>query len=258
MSEQMFNPYILTRSERPASAEIYLPKRIAYQGIIFKSLEKGLEGECVKEYLKDNAKNLLVELKGYPDILNPYQPDEIKRQNSGHVTLKQAKKRIELYRSNFYGWSIYEVNGVFLNKEGGIDEELTQVIRIMFRFESQFQAEAEKMRCGDALRAIHIWFMDFSGNLWEQRPWDSAEKEKFIHHRSPWPEHKLAFVDEYFEAVIKEAAKWLGDCVLFTFGYLIRKFLETVRERGYREDEIWLTSIFNLRLNVIKQLKSSF
>ena len=254
MRKQFAVPYVFTRAEYPVFSEIYFPKKISYQGTIFKALERGLNERIVKAYLKKNATHLLEELKGYPEILNPYQFGNVLGKRSGPITPAEAGQRIAMYRSYFQGWSMYEVDGVWLSEGGRIDEERTQVIRLMFRFRSALHDKAEEMDCGDALRAMHHWFMGFRGQLWEQKQWHSYEKKKFLDFRRPWPKHKRQFADENFEAVMKEATKWLEDCALFTFGYLVREFWEIVLERGRREDEIWVTSLYNLNLNVVRQL----
>ena len=257
MSEEMVTPYVFTRAERPLFSEVYFPKKIVYQGTVFKALEEGLREEIVKEYLKGNVVSLTEELKGYPDILNPRQFEEASRKQPQFVSLEDALKRIEVYQSCFRGWSMYEVDGIFL-RNGGIDEERTQVIRLMFRFDSSLSALAEEAGCGDALRAIHLWFMDHRFyRLVEQKPWDAAEKRRLINFRSPWPAYKRKFVEKHFEAAMKESVKWLDDCALFTYGYLVRNFWEIVLKRGRREDEIWVTSLFGLNLNVVKRLTPS-
>jgi len=252
MSEEMATPYVFTRAERPVFAEIYFPKKVAYQGTIFTALEDGLKKEVVKGYLKENAAKLLDELGGYPDLLNSSRPEGVSRKRRPVApSLEEAVRRIEMYQSHFTGWSMYEVNGVFLGEGGEVDEELTQVIRLMFRFRSRFHDHAERARCGDALRMIFFWFMDYRGRLWEQKPWDALEKKRFLDSRSPWPVNKRRFAKEHFEAVMKEATWWLNDCALFTYGYLVRRFSQTVLERRRREDEIWVTSLFDLNLNTV-------
>jgi len=255
MHERIAAPYVFTRAERPLFSEVYFPKKIAYQGTIFKALEEGLEEKVVKEYLKEKVESLMEELKGYPGLLNPRQFEEAPRNRLRYISRDDALERIEMYQSRFQGWSMYEVDGIFLGEAGRIDEELTQVIRLMFRFESSLHAKAEEAGCGDALRTIHLWFMDYRlYRLWEQRPWDPAEKKRLLNSRSPWPARKRKFVEEHFEAAIKDSNKWLEDCALFTYGYLVRKFWGTVLEKGRREDEIWVTSLFGLNLNIVKQL----
>ncbi|MBI2033532.1 MAG: hypothetical protein HYT13_00310 [Candidatus Liptonbacteria bacterium] len=257
MQERLPAPYVFTRAERPLFAEVYFPKKIVYQGTIFKALEEGLQEEVVKEYLRENVVSLMEELKGYPDILNPRQLEEASRKQPQSVSLEDALERIEMYQSRFQGWSMYEVDGIFL-EAGHIDEERTQVIRLMFRFDSSLSALADEAGCGDALRIIHLWFMDHRFyRLWEQKPWDAAEKKRLLDSRSPWPARKRKFVEKHFEAAIRESVKWLDDCALFTYGYLVRNFWEIVLERGRREDEIWVTSLFGLNLNVVKRLTPS-
>ncbi|MGH2638485.1 MAG: hypothetical protein ACRDF4_04285, partial [Rhabdochlamydiaceae bacterium] len=71
-------------------------------------------------------------------------------------------------------------------------------------------------------------------------------------NHGPWPKHKLQFVKEHFEPIAKEVAQWMDDCWLFMFGYLIRQFAQKVLEINRPEEEIWVTSFFNLTINVMK------
>lgn len=49
-----------------------------------------------------------------------------------------------------------------------------------------------------------------------------------------------------------EVVKWIDDCALFVFGYLVRKFWKEVVKQRSREDEIWVTSFLNLDINAVK------
>lgn len=131
-------------------------------------------------------------------------------------------------------------------------EEATQVVRIMFRKESRFVKAAERAEggdCKDVLRAIWYWAISDAGTLIEHVPWGVEEKARFIERHKPISDSKQAFAETFFESIVKEVAKWIDDCALFVFGYLVRIFSENVLKEQLTEEEIWVTSFFDLNVN---------
>jgi len=257
------SPPIITYPFRPSDQgsffEVYIPKRAAYYGTIFNALRYGYEEAIVKKYLRESVAHLLVEFKSLPDLFNPqrYTEAEIRQEP---VTEQEARERIEMYKSHFKGWSIHAVDGVWFNeKKGSKDygksfEEATQVIRIMFRYESPFEKKAIDTGCFDVLRAILVWLCE-RVRLANHKTWDKEEEDRFIAQHEPWPEHKLAFVKRYFKKIAKHVGKWFDDNVLFIFGYLVRKFWTGIVEEGLVEYEIWITSFYDLFINAIKRVE---
>lgn len=251
--------YFLSRGERGVSCKIYFPKKIAYQGTIFKGLEDGLEEEKVKSSLKRDLPELLVELKDYPNLFNPLQYDARgRRKKKAQPTLEEAKQRVDMYQSVFSGSSMEEVDGVWLGKQG-IAEERTQVIHVMFRFPDFMKQEAEQAECSDVLRSILFWCIQQQGNLDEYVLWDMKERRRFIKHHYLLKNNKvkMAFAKKHFIKIARAVDKWRDDCALFTFGYIVKLFYEEVLKRGKEEEEIWVASFFNLTLNIFKKTKST-
>jgi len=87
-------------------------------------------------------------------------------------------------------------------------------------------------------------------------PWSRRERAKFFALHEPWRRKQRAFADEYFDPVVKEVRKWVDDTGLFIFGFLVRRFWGEVLRLGRREDEIWITSFFNLNINVVERTMS--
>ena len=229
--------YPFSISERIVFGEVYFPKRAAYYGAIFDALRFGHQEEKVREYLEGQAAALLEEFKGYPGLLDPHQYEADVRKKK-QLTVEDALARIAQYHSSFYGWSTYSVDGVFFSTEGGkMYEEATQVVRIILRFvrSAKYEAlrtQAELAGCGDVLRSILYWVITRLGRLDEEK--------------------KRAFVQEHFGTIAKEAQRWVDDGALFIFGYLVRQFWEQVLKEGLSEEEIWITSLFTMNVNVIK------
>ncbi len=244
--------YFFGSTERGLFTEIYLPKRAAYYGAIYDALRFGYNEKEVKGYMREQAENLLNELRIFPFLFdsNRYNAEKPRRTP---VTPQEALERIEMYKSHFRGWSVYPVDGVFFDKDGNPIEEATQIIRIMFRFESSFVQQAIDAGCADVLRAILFWVINQQGRLEEHRIWSKAEQSQFIARHRPWPKHKEAFVKKNFFDIVREVGKWIDDCQLFVFGYLVRKFWERVVEEKLYEEEIWVASFYNLIVSVVKR-----
>lgn len=62
----------------------------------------------------------------------------------------------------------------------------------------------------------------------------------------------LIFIGE----VSREVMRWIDDCDLFIFGYLVRTFAQNVLAREMHEQEIWVTGWANLDINVIERMSS--
>lgn len=263
--------YVFTPAERAIYAEIYFPKKVVYQPAIFYALRYGHDEKIVRTYLRDNVEALLTELKEYRQLLNPHQY-EFEPKRGQPPTLEEARRRIDVYVSYYKGWSMYEVDGVWeatkppllegtpalpVGEEEAprLVEERTQVIRLMFRLPSTYEEEARHAGCFDVLRAIIYWTIGIQGSLNEHRSWSRAEQARFMVHHTPWPKKKAAFARRYFARVAKEVEKWIDDCGLFIFGYLVRKFAENVLKEKEEEAEIWVTSFFTLGVNVIKRVE---
>ena len=65
----------------------------------------------------------------------------------------------------------------------------------------------------------------------------------------------IPFAKKHYSAIALEVGKWLDDREIFVFCYLVRNFWEKVVAEEMREDEIWVTSLFDLVLNVVKPTK---
>lgn len=264
--------YPFRMSERIVFAEIYFPKRAAYYGAIFKALREGHDEQKVKEYLRLNAAALLEELKDYRGLLDPKQYESDVRADQP-LTVADAQARIALYQSSFQGWSTYGIDGVFFGTGSAhtttktkqkprtkkeqprevMVEEAVQIVRIMMRFCSSFEEQATAAGCKDVLRAILYRTITRIGRLDEETGWSLVERDLFLAEHVSWTESKRAFAEKHFCAIAREAQKWVDDCALLVIGYLVRQFWQhVVAERMY-EEEIWITSLFTMNLNVIKR-----
>src|SRR3989344_3840204 len=80
--------------------------------------------------------------------------------------------------------------------------------------------------------------------------------DKLLERHEPWLiQLKKIYAERHFSKIAMEVRKWIEDCALFTYGYLVRKFSEKVLETKRIEEEIWITSFFNVTVNAIKRSK---
>lgn len=168
--------------------------------------------------------------------------------------MKDAHKRIDMYHNPFFGWSSYHVEGAFLTrKRKRLDDELTQIIRIIFRFESKYERHAQRKGCWQILRSIASWLLINEYHRTDQvLPWSDVQRERFIGEHGLVSENELAYIKRYYVHIAREVMKWFDDAALLAFGFLVRRFWKRVAEVGYKEDQIWVTSFFNLGINVVK------
>ncbi len=237
----------LRRGLRGIFTEIYFPQRVAAQGTIFTALQNGYQAEAVKTYLINEIDDLIEELQEHWHLLDPNP--EWKRTKP---TQDEVAKRIALYKSPFFGWSNYAVGGVFWSKRKKMIEEATQIIRLIFLFESRFTQAAKKAECNDVLRSMIFWLIARQVRIEERHVWHKAEETQFLAQHHEWSEKKQAFVHRYFPKVGHEIAMWMGDCFLFVFGYLVRQFSKHLTDIGIPEQEIWTTGFFNLTVTIMK------
>jgi hypothetical protein len=199
--------------------ELYLPKRSVYQGMLYEALTEGFDFERVKVHFleESNRERIYSLLEHYDEI-------------------KNIEERILTIEPFYWGYSMYEVDGVFFDIERGIDEERTQIIRIMFlpniKTISEIVPEMEYNKLRRAVKKI----------IGADR--DEREKMK-----------------EHFPQLVDHLNKWIGDVGLFLFGYIVFKLCERINEVNTEhadelEQEIWVTSFWGLQVNKVKLVKS--
>jgi hypothetical protein len=257
--------------------EIYFPHKAAYQGTIHQALLDGKDPDHVKAKLRRAVRDGMVEELGtYANLLDPdfYSGQREKIKGSPQV---RAYKRIDQYRSSFAGWSMYTVAGVFFGEDRKIpkrgrrptqrleaEEELVQVLRLIFRFSKRdldakgdkLLAAAQRVDCGEVYRIIAFRILSRLDRVQGLNPWDEGESDRFLadyaHWNTPQLEHKYEFARKYFSAIAREVEYWIDDCSLFVFCYLVRQFgQEVLQQRAEKQEvEIWVTHFLDLSVNV--------
>lgn len=162
---------------------------------------------------------------------------------------------------------VYTVQGAFFDKEKQeLVEETTQVVRLLFRF-ADWQAGAndrtspfteEQQRRPDVVGAILRWAVDSPDELTDLQRWSRQEKERFLRNAG-WLQKSDAyqFANKHFRDIVTDGLKWVDDCGLFVFGYLLKHFSQRVINEDKHEAEIWVASFFNLRVNSLTRVESA-
>lgn len=208
--------------------EIYLPDKPEFQEKLFDTLNDGFDIEIVKVHLKKRK-------------------DEIKAFLQDHYISKFTHEEIDKMSRVFKGYSIYKVDGTFYNEENkGVDKELTQVIRIMFVPDLD---ETSPTLSYDSKRRIIKDYLEFTG-----------ENDKFL-EEYPFEKKKLSIKQKDIKEIALYISRWEAQVALFVFGYILFLMCERIKELNQKkgikwEDEIWVTSFWNLTLNRVAKLKT--
>jgi hypothetical protein len=218
-------PYEFKPSDPGIFVEIYLPKKTNFQGTLYDTLTKGFYiGEVIAHFKKPEKKT------GIKRLLKRYMD-----------SVRYLEDEIENFPPVFFGYSLYEVDGVFIDEKGRIQAERTQVIRVMFRPDlSRFVKENPGAKNKRIISRIAKDYL--------RAP---EGRSVFKHERKLTP--LQAEVVEYIE-------QWTDYVGLFIFGYLVYEICEQITrlcmngEMGWNqaEDEIWVTSFWNLVINPVK------
>lgn len=217
--------------------EVYLPKKAEYQGILYDTLTQGFLLEKVKSELGRNW-------------------DKIKKMMGSYYNV--GREHIDEMRQVFYGYSMFEVDGVFFDERYGAIEERTQVIRLMFRLDPK---ETESGYFGD--HTIESW--EFTRRVMDDYlsaagTTTATGKVQFVinsieTYKAQWPQLGGA-VESATRELAKRLRQWELDIVYFVLGYFIYEVCERIKalhESTGRslEEEIWITTFWNLRINRI-------
>ena len=112
-------------------------------------------------------------------------------------------------------------------------------------------------------RAILYWVMSVYGHTEHDVFWSKGEMNRFLMRHSDWDLKKTRYAKRLYRELAGAITKWIDDCGLFVFGYLVRALwnqivlLARTGEEVKLEDEIWVSSIFHFNINVMKPRKES-
>jgi hypothetical protein len=207
-------PYHFHGYEPGILTEVFLPKKSKFQGRLYETLTNGFDIKNVKKNFKKNRKQISVLLADFNEV--------------GEIT----DKRIDSMKSLYWGYSMYEVDGVFLNKKQEITEERNQVVRIMFLPDLE---KIESLARGTDRKEVKRVVKKYLSS-------DSEEREKMARSNKKVADH---------------LNKWIAEVGLFLFGYVVFELCERIKELNDDgkiplEEEIWVSSFWSLEVNKIK------
>lgn len=236
--------YSLRPLESGVFAELYLPKKAHYQGLLYETLTDGIDVERVRAHLRGNRHEIQTYLTGaapYWDIAGPggASPEEF-----------LTEEFIDQFPDLLHGYTMYEVDGVFRSPHtGAVVEERTQIIRLMFitNLDEQF---------------ARLSFVNYSNR-------DAAGLLARSYLRSPhWDRHKFLDDHQLFSSarvfdqaqaseIVRVTADWARSIAVFLFGYVVHDICEGLKklnqdQRIDAEEEIWVTFFWNLIINRIQ------
>lgn len=238
--------YELMPLESGVFAELYLPKKAHYQGLLYETLTNGLNVENVRRHLRTKRKQIQAYLGGAAQYW------EITGENSPAPEQFLNEAFIRRFPDLLYGYTMYEVDGVFRSPHTGeVVEERTQIIRLMFitdldhvfealPFIDESNRSAATLLARSYLRSTH---------------WD---RDRF------WDDHKGFPSASMFDckqgaAIIRLTADWARCIAVFLFGYVVHDICEGLRKLNQNEkippeEEIWVTLFWNLIINRIRSV----
>lgn len=239
-------------SEPGIFVELYLPKRARFQDILYKTLTEGFNFDLVRRHFMNRRKRPL-----------------IKKVLEHHSQWKKYSSKSILEMEPFYwGYSLYEVDGVFFSKRARrgkkrqIIEERTQVIRMMFlpdldsvagklrpRMDRKTVADIAKIYLRTSGHKRGARGASVVSTSIVERMMEQGDPKLLRHLKNGGVENLLNYVET-----------WFDDVGLFIFGYVIFQICSEIKKLGdvkevEYEDELWVTSFWNLNVNRVSYLK---
>ncbi len=221
--------------------EIYLPKKAEYQATLYNTLTKGFKEDKVACHFnnKRNIEKINYFLKQFASEAKYIKEEKFKTDLPKYGLAGQA---------SYVGYSMYEVDGVFYDREDKkIDEERTQIIRLIFQPD---MSKIVNEQPGQD-RKYHSLVSSYLGSppYVRKKLLDDAKKKE--------------------KKIMLKIDRWRKQTAIFLFGFLMYNICERLEalgkgassgkesdeEKKLPEDEIWVTTDWSLITNLIKPLK---
>ncbi len=257
--------YQFQNGEIGVMTEFLLPKKIEYQGKLFDSLVNGLNNFSYNKYFRVNKTSAEYLLKNYKTL-----------KDLNKINLTRFDKD---YNDIFQGYSMYEVDGVYLSKTNnkskiGYLEERTQIVR--FYFIPNYEKLIKKLRqrrCPASMEAV----LNFADIFFKKSKITSFEKETLkrkielneveleaIESKRVRANNKIRLNHKGFDILKSYFLDWSDAIALMVFGYLVHEITlrlnDISKKRGLRnnkaiEEEIWVTTHWGVIINKINFVK---
>lgn len=253
----MPSKYQFFRAEPGILIEIYLPKRVRFQGVLFDTLKEGLDANKVLEHFDNIRKNETLR-NDINSILEFYKPLM--------KSLEEEALDGNIFKDVFKGYSMYEVDGVFFDvKEKKEYEERTQIIKFFFvpnikKLSDKYMILSDE-DCSNGVKNISK-IISYTRKFISNYPLYQLELDELYFENKKENEVYRKLImdilgmrvepDEMELNFIQELKEWIRYTGLFMFGYLAYNILIQIEEYGDKHDpekELWITSNFNFQVN---------
>ena len=217
MEQRCRYSYTFFNYEPGIFVEVYLPKKSLFQGTLYEALTNGFSIANIKSHFKNREKEPKIKalLQRY-EAVHDYTDD-----------------MIDKFPFLFYGYSMYEVDGVFYSNKKSVQEERTQIIRIMFMPDMDAILEKYPTEREEIGRITRLYFTSL------------GKAKEYIREKD---------LTRMETDIVTYLEKWVHYVGLFMFGYVVFDMCERIvglcedgkMQWREAEDEIWVTSFWNL------------
>ena len=228
-------------------AEVYLPKNPHLQGILYDTLNAGLDINTVRAHFRSNRSRLvryLQKAQKYYEV-----PDGQRFRRGAFLSDRDIARMPDL----FAGYSMYEVDGVWRSTRRGkaTVSERTQVLRLMFICDLSHSLRALPFIRGssDQERADLIVRAYLRSYHWDPK--------MFLDEHLGRPRASLyGFQRDDALKIVNLAAEWARFVGIFLSGYVVynlcQKIGKLAADRVVKpEHEIWITFFWNLGIRKV-------
>jgi hypothetical protein len=225
--------YQYQRNEAGLFTELYLPKKAEFQGTLYKVLTEGFDLARLKAHFRDPDKQPGIRriLRGYPRVEHYTEAD------------------VEALRPLFFGYSLYEVDGVYNSPERGVMEERTQVVRFLLK--PDFDDLLAECGAGPDKRGEAV----ILAREFLRSP--DLEAESFLRTEGPRIAQRFGTTLPNHLAGVQYLDRWMNQVRMYLFGYVVHEICDRILELYHEkrlspeqlEEEIWFTSFSNLSVS---------
>lgn len=221
-------------SEPVMMFEVFLPKRMEYQSKLYEALQCGLHLENVRAFLRGADRET--------------EQHRIRALIPEPVAAKYTDARIQNLQQVYFGFSLYEVDGVFVtdprDPASHRMQERTQVVRLFFKPDAIYEMIRGNQSLTTADRnAILDEVRQFQRSTVACNGGDAVNT--YLRQRN------ITGESDALRSALQAIEDWHADILLFVFGYVVGKITE---ELAIDESEIWVTSHQSLVVNVVRRI----
>ena len=212
--------YNLRLKQASIIVELFLPKKARFQGQLHDTLSEGLDIGRVRAHFGNPTR--VAEISS--TLVMPHLKAVV-----------EDKERMSNFPQVFFGYSLYEVDGVYVKKNGPPAEESTQVVRMLFE--------------PDAGTLFHDLHME---SYHAEQIMRAYQRARHVSEQSVDPadfdvvKDVVDFKD--IEEAVNRLRKWYMNVEVFVFGFVVFRLCEKIKElqgtiKGWKaEEEIWVTT----------------